>query len=67
MTEDEGPYRRHSFDESEQCVHVEITRVPEGWEPILNPKRSGTTLVAALVAVLVWVIVAFRTMTLLAG
>ena len=67
MIEVEGPYRRHSFDESEQCVHVEITRVPEGWEPILNPQRSGTTLVAALAAVLVWVIVAIRAVTVLAG
>ncbi len=67
MREESGPYVRHSLDESQQCVYVEIREVPEGWERILHPKRRRSTLIAIVAALAAWVLAAVSTITTLAG
>ncbi len=62
-TTQQGPYRRHSYDESEQTIVVEVTEIPQGWHRILNPKRSRTALVAALAALLAWTVATVSAIT----
>jgi hypothetical protein len=67
MKEEFGPYVRHSFDATRQCVHVYIKFVPPGWERILRPKRPGIALLALLAAPAAWVIGGISRITSFAG
>jgi hypothetical protein len=67
MKEEIGPYVRHSFDETRQCVHVYIKYLPPDWEHILRPKGPGMRLVAVLAAPVAWVIGGISRITTFAG
>jgi len=67
MTREDGVYRIDAFDNSGQVECVDIRGIPEGWRPILQPKRDRGAILAALAAVLAWLFVAISAMNTLAG